>query len=87
MFVCDFDVEDQFLGVIIQRFSCVIKFTAVEPLALNEFPYLCDELDDPFESRIFASHVSEIHLLCLCEVLSNESLYYRFPADAKDFRF
>ena len=65
MFVCDFGVKDQFFGVIIQRFSCVLEFTAVETLALKEFPYLCDELADQFESRIFASYVSKIHLLCL----------------------
>ena len=58
MFIFDLGVEDQFPGVIIQRFSCVVEFTAVEPLAVNEFPDLCDELACPFGSRFFASCVS-----------------------------
>ena len=51
MFICDIGFEDQFLGVIIQRFSCVLEFTKVEPLAVNEFPYLCGELAGPFKSH------------------------------------
>ena len=47
MFICDFGVKDNFLSVITQRFSCVIDFTAVDPLAVNEFPDLCDELAGP----------------------------------------
>ena len=48
MFVCDFGVEDQFLGVIVQCFSCVLEFTAGEPLSVYDFPYLCDDLAGPF---------------------------------------
>ena len=48
VFVCDFGVEDQFLGVIIQRFSHMLDFTVVEPLSVYEFPDLCDELASPF---------------------------------------
>ena len=51
MFICDFYVKDQFLGVIIQRFSCVLEFTAVDTLSVNEFIYLWDEFACPFESR------------------------------------
>ena len=64
VFVYDFGVDDQFLGVITHRLSCVLKFTAVEPLAVYEFTDLCDELAGPFESRFFASYVSEIRFLC-----------------------
>ena len=67
MFICDFGIEDQFLGVIIQRFSCVLEFTTVEPLAVNECLDLCDELAGPFESPFFASYLSEILLLCTCK--------------------
>ena len=67
MFIYDFGFDYQFLGVIIQSFYCVLGFTAVEPLAINEFPDLCDDLDGPFVSHFFASYVSEIHLLCTCE--------------------
>ena len=51
MFIDHFGVENQFLGVIIQRFSCVLEFTAVDPLDVNEFRDLCDELAGPIESR------------------------------------
>ena len=51
MLICDFVVKDQFLGVITQIFFCVVDFTDVDPLAVNGFPDLCDELADPFESR------------------------------------
>ena len=37
----------------------------VGPLAVNEFPDFCDELAGPFESRFFASYVSEV-FLCVC---------------------
>ena len=63
MFICDFGVEDKLLGIIVQMSSFVFEFTAVEPLAVNEFPDLCDELDGPFEYRPFASHMREICLL------------------------
>ena len=49
-FTCDFGVNDQFLGVIIHCFYCVIEFTAVEPFSINEFTDLCDELAGSFES-------------------------------------
>ena len=48
IFVYDFGVKDHFLGVIAQFFSRVLEFTAVEPLSVDEYPYLCDELDGPF---------------------------------------
>ena len=51
MFVCDFCVNDHFLGVIFQHFSCVVDITAVYPFSLDEFIDLCDELAGPFESR------------------------------------
>ena len=58
VFICDISVKYQFFGVIIQSFSCVIEFTAVETLAINEFSDLCDELAGQFESRFFAFYVS-----------------------------
>ena len=73
IFVYDFGVKDQFIGVIIQLFSRVLEFVAVDPLAVDEFPYLCDELSGPFESRFFASDVSEIRLLCTYEGCRNET--------------
>ena len=73
VFICDFGIEDQFLGVIIQRFYSVIGFTTVDPLAVNEFPDLCDELAGSFESSFFASYVSEINLLCPYEVFVDET--------------
>ena len=48
MFVCDIGVEDQFLGIIGHRFSCVLEFIDVEPLSMGESPDLCDELTVPF---------------------------------------
>ena len=51
MLICDFGVKYQFLGVIIQHLSCMLEFTAVDPLAINEFLDLCAELDGPFESH------------------------------------
>ena len=66
VFVCDFGVKDQFIGVIAQRLSRVIEFTEVEPLSVDEFPDLRDELDGPFGSHFFASDVSEICLLFTC---------------------
>ena len=71
MFICDFGNVNNFLSVIIQHFSCMLEFTAVEPLSVNEFPYLCDELAGPFEYRFFASCVSEIILLCTCKGFRN----------------
>ena len=52
VFVCNLCVKDQFPGVIIQRFSCVLDFTEVGPLDVDEFPYLCDELAGPFDSHL-----------------------------------
>ena len=63
MLVCDFGVKYQFLGVIVQQLSCVLEFTAVEPMSVDEFPDFCDELAGPFESHFFAFYVSEIRLL------------------------
>ena len=51
----------------------MIKFTVVEPLAVNDFPDLCDELAGSFESHFFASCVSEIRLLCTCEGFGYET--------------
>ena len=51
MFIRDFGVEDYLLSIILQYFSCVYKFNAVDPLAVNDFPDLCDEFAGPFESR------------------------------------
>ena len=48
MFFCYFGVEGQFLGVIVQRLSCVLEFTAVDPLSVYEFPDFCDEFTGPF---------------------------------------
>ena len=73
MFICDFSFKDQFLAAIIQSFSCMINFTAVKPLDLNEFPNLCNELAVPFESRFFAAYVSEIRLLCTYKLFGNET--------------
>ena len=73
MFVYDFGVKYQFFGVIIQRFSCVLEFTALEPLEVKEFPYLCYELTGPFDSPFFASYVSGIRLLCTCEGFGDET--------------
>ena len=73
MFVCDFGVKGQFLSVIIQRFYLFFEFTTVEPLAVYEFPDLCDELSGLFESHFFASYVSEIHLLCTYKGFINEA--------------
>ena len=73
VFIYHFGLENQFLGVIIQRFSCVLEFTAVDPLDVNEFRDLCDELAGPIESRFFAYYVSEIRLLCTCEGFRNDT--------------
>ena len=73
VFICNFRVKDQFLGVIMQHFSCVLEFTAVNPLAINEFPDFCDKSVGPFESPFFASCVSEIRLLCTYEGFRNET--------------
>ena len=73
VFIFDLGVEDQFPGVIIQRFSCVVEFTVVYPLAVNEFPDLCDELAGSFESRSFASYMCEIFVLCTYEGFRNET--------------
>ena len=67
----NFRVDNQFLGVIVQYLSNVLEFTVVDPLAIDEFTDLCDELAGPFESRSFDSDVSEISLLCTCEVCRN----------------
>ena len=48
VFVYNFGVEDKFLGVIVQRFSCMLDFDEVETLSIYEFPYLSDELTGPF---------------------------------------
>ena len=60
MFIYYFGVEDQFLVFITQCFSCMIEFTAVELLSVNEFPDLCDELAGPFESRFLPMRVKDI---------------------------
>ena len=48
MFLCDFNVKYQFLGVISQSFYHMLEFTDVEPLSAYESPDLCDELAGPF---------------------------------------
>ena len=48
MFVFDISVKDKFLGVTVQCLSHMLEFTAVEPLSVDEYPYLCDELTGPF---------------------------------------
>ena len=73
VFICDFGVEDEFLGIIIQCFPCVLEFTAVDPLSVNEFPDLCDELSGQLESHFLDSYVSEIHLFCRCEGFGDET--------------
>ena len=73
MFVCDFSVEDQLLGVIFQCFSRVLEFTEVYLLAVYEFTFLCNELDCPFESLLFASYRSKLSLLCTCKVCRNKT--------------
>ena len=73
VFICDVNVEDQLLGIIIQCFSCMFEFTVVYPLAVNEFPYFCDELAGSFESRSFASYMCEIFVLCTYEGFRNET--------------
>ena len=45
----------------------------VDPLSVDESPDLCGELTGPFKSRFFVSDVSEIHLLCTCEVYWNNT--------------
>ena len=57
MSICDFGVKDQFLSIIVQIFSCVFEFDVMGPLAINEFPDLCDDLAGLFESRYFASYM------------------------------
>ena len=42
----------------------MFEFTVVDPLAVNDFLYLCDELTGLFESCCFASYMREINLLC-----------------------
>ena len=73
MFICDFCTEDKFLGIIFQGLFCVFSLTVVEPLSVNEFPDLCDELAGPFESCYFDSYMCERNLLCTCEGFRNES--------------
>ena len=77
MFVCDIDVKNQFLGVILQCFYGIIEFTAVKPLFVDEYPYLCDELTVSFYSHFFASNMSEILLLCMFKGCGNDSYNYR----------
>ena len=50
--------------MIVQRLSCVLGFSEVETLAVDEFPDLCD-VAGPFESHCFASYVSEIRFFCI----------------------
>ena len=73
MFICDFGVDDKFLGIALHCFSCMFEFTVVYPLAVNEFPDLCDELAGSFESRSFASYMCEIFVLCTYEGFTNET--------------
>ena len=58
--------------MIFQHFSFVFEFTAAEPLAVYDFPDLCDELAGPFGLRSFASYMCEIILLCTCKGFRNE---------------
>ena len=51
----------------------MLEFTALEPLEVKEFPYLCYELTGPFDSPFFASYVSGIRLLCTCEGFGDET--------------
>ena len=53
MFIYDFGVKDHFLDVTVQQFSCMIDFTAVDPLVVDNFTDLYDELAVPIESRFF----------------------------------
>ena len=48
MLLCDFGVDNKFLGVIVQRFSRVLAFNAVKPLYVDKFTDLRDELNGPF---------------------------------------
>ena len=48
MSVCDLGVNDQFCGLILQSLFRVFEFTAVDPLSVDKFPYLCDDLAGPF---------------------------------------
>ena len=64
VFVCDIDVEDQFLCIIVQRFYHVLEFNAVDPLSVDESRDLCDDLTGLFKPNFFASDVSKIRLLC-----------------------
>ena len=86
VFICDFGIEDQFLGVLIQRFSLVLQFTEVNPLALNYFTDLCDELAGSLEACFIDSYVSEISLLCTCKGFRNETYNYRCTSIVKNFR-
>ena len=51
LFICDFGVRDQFLGVFVHHFYRVLEFTVVDPFFIDEFPDFCDELAGPFLSR------------------------------------
>ena len=73
MFVCDFVIKYQFLGLIVQRFSHVLDFTTATLFSVDEFPDLCNELNGTFRSHFFALGVSEIRLLCTCEGCSNDT--------------
>ena len=48
VFVCSLGIKDQFLGKVIQYFSHMFLFTVMEPLSVDESPYLFDELIGPF---------------------------------------
>ena len=48
MFICDLGIKDQFLVAIVQYFSRMLEFTAVEPFSVDGSPDLCDELTGPF---------------------------------------
>ena len=48
-----FGVGDQLLGVILQQLYRMLEFTMVEPLAVDNFPSLCNELAGPFETHLF----------------------------------
>ena len=58
--------------MIVEHLPHVIKFTAVEPLSVDEFPDLGDDLTGPFKSR-FSSDVSEKSLVCTCEGCRNDT--------------
>ena len=51
----------------------MLEFTAVQPLSVDEFSDLCDDFSGLFCYHFFASGVSEIHLLCMCNGCRNKT--------------